>query len=345
MVGAAASLAGMRVLRLHSAADLRLHEEPSPTPTDGHSLVKVRAVGLCGSDLHWFTEGGIGDAVVDRPIVPGHEFAGVALDGPHAARVVAVDPALPCRTCELCTAGHPNLCPGIAFAGHSTTDGGLQEIVSWPTHLLHPLPGDMTPAEGAMLEPLGVALHAWDLARPRVGATIAVVGAGPIGLLMIQLALASGASRVIAVEPLAHRRAAAQRFGAETLTPDQARSPEAWDALAGFGVDVAFEIAGSDDALASSALACRPGGRLVVLGIPGDDRYGLPASTVRRKGLTITIVRRMKEMYPRTIALVEDGKVDVSSIVSAVYGLGDSAAAFAAANRREGLKVIIDPSE
>ncbi|MDO4783575.1 MAG: zinc-binding dehydrogenase [Propionibacteriaceae bacterium] len=335
----------MRVLRLHNVSDLRLHDEPAPQPAEDHCLVKVRAVGLCGSDLHWFAEGGIGDASLERPLVPGHEFAGVALDGPYAARLVAVDPAMPCRACELCSAGHPNLCPGIAFAGHSTTDGGLQEIVSWPTHLLHPLPDSMTPADGAMLEPLGVALHAWDLASPHVGSTVAVVGAGPIGLLMIQLALASGASRVIAVEPLEHRRAAARRFGAEALTPEEAHDPETWRSLTGFGVDVAFEIAGSDDAVAVSALACRPGGRLVIVGIPSDDRYTLPAGTVRRKGLTILVVRRMKEMYPRTIALVENGKVDVSSIVSAVYGMDAATSAFTSASRREGLKVVIDPNE
>lgn len=334
----------MRALRLHSRSKLRIHDEPAPTAEPGYTRVKVRAVGLCGSDLHWFCEGGIGDAVVEHPIVPGHEIAGVALDGPHAARIVAVDPAIPCRSCDFCKEGNRNLCPSVAFAGHANLDGGIQEVLRWPTALLHPLPDSMTAADGAMLEPLGVALHAWDLAHVRVGATIAVIGAGPIGLLMIQLALACGAHRVIAVEPLSHRQRAAQQFGAETLSCVQALNPATWQTTTGFGADVVFEIAGNEDSVRIAALACRPGGRLVIVGIPDDDRYVLPAALVRRKGVTISVVRRMKEMYHRTIDLVTSGKVNVSSLISASFGLDEAEEAFTQASRRSGLKVIIDPN-
>lgn len=334
----------MRVLRLHGAGDLRLHSEDAPPGGPDQTLVRVTAVGLCGSDLHWFGEGGIGDAVVTRPLVPGHEVAGVAIDGPYAGRIVALDPAIACLTCEMCAAGHRNLCPEVKFAGHGTVDGGMQEVLRWPTGLLHTLPDPMTAADGAMLEPLGVALHAWDLAHARAGSTVAVVGAGPIGLLMIQLALASGAGRVIAVERLPHRQAAARRYGAEVLDAEAADHPQAWRELCGAGVDVAFDIAGNARTLAIASTACRPGGRFVLVGIPDDDRYTFPAGTVRRKGLTIAVVRRMKEMYDRTIALVAGGKIDVRSVVSAEYPLAEAATAFSEASRRTGLKVMINPN-
>src|SRR6476646_4218405 len=154
---------------------------------------------LYGADLHWFADGGIGDAVLRRPLVLGHEFAGVVEDGPWRGRRVAIDPAIACRRCEWCQQGHPNLCEVIRFAGHGETDGGLRELVAWPDHLLHPLPESISDAGGALLEPLGVALHAFDLGHARIGGTVAVVGCGPIGLLAVGLARSAGARLVLAV--------------------------------------------------------------------------------------------------------------------------------------------------
>lgn len=331
----------MRVARLHGVGDLRLEDAPEPERAEGQTLVRVTAVGLCGSDLHWFGQGGIGDARLDRPVVPGHEFAGVGASGELDGVRVAVDPAIPCGECEMCREGHHNLCQRIAFAGQAGLDGGLAELIAWPTHLLHPLPAGLTGADGAMLEPLGVALHAWDLAHVRIGASVAVVGAGPIGLLLVQLARAAGAGRIVVVEPLAHRRDAAVSFGADVvMDPGDARNPAEWAAW-GLGVDVSFEVAGVDDAITTAMLAARPGARVVLVGIPDDDRSSFPAALARRKGLTIVMVRRMKEMYPRTIRLVEQGLVDVRAVVSARYELADAPSAFEHAVARTGLKVVI----
>jgi L-iditol 2-dehydrogenase len=167
----------MKVVRLHAAGDVRPHEEPMPQPGPGESLVRVTAVGICGSDLHWFAEGAIGDAGFAQPLVLGHEFAGVTEDG----RRVAVDPAIPCGRCELCQAGHPNLCENQRFAGYSDTDGGLREYLAWPNRCLVPLPDALSDADGAMLEPLGIAVHAVDLAKIKPGMTVGVFGCGPIG--------------------------------------------------------------------------------------------------------------------------------------------------------------------
>ncbi len=140
----------MRVARLFAAGDVRLVEEPVPKAVpEGHSLVRGTAVGLCGSDLHWFAQGGIRDAVLKDPLVLGHEFAGVIAAGPRAGTRVAVDPAIPCGACATCQEGNPNLCPTVRFAGHGSTDGGLREFLVWPDRQLHPLPDGISDADSA----------------------------------------------------------------------------------------------------------------------------------------------------------------------------------------------------
>jgi L-iditol 2-dehydrogenase len=332
----------VKVARLHGVKDVRIHDEDRPPVAEGSSLVRVTAVGLCGSDLHWFTEGAIGDAQLGgRSLVLGHEFAGVVEDGPLAGRRVAVDPAIPDFTCEQCLEGNHNLCLGIKFAGHGSVDGGLREYVAWPDRRLHPIPDSVSDAGGAVLEPLGVALHAFDLGHVRVASSVAIVGCGPIGLLMVQVARASGARQVLAVDPLPHRRAAAQSLGADAaLTPG-----EAAEAARTGQVEVAFEVAGVDDAVDTALRLARPGARVVLAGIPDGDTTTFSASLARRKGLTLVLVRRMKEMYPRAISLAERGLVDLDAVVSASYPITEVGPALTAAAARTGLKVVVSPAQ
>jgi L-iditol 2-dehydrogenase len=332
--------------RFHAARDVRLADEPIPVPAAGESLVEITAVGLCGSDLHWYDEGGIGDARITYPIVGGHEMAGVVRGGPLDGTRVAIDPAVPCHRCDLCLQGHPNLCRAIVFAGHANCDGGLQRYLAWPSARLHPLPDTLSDDDGALLEPLGVAIHAVDLGHVPLGGSVAVIGCGPIGLLLIQVARAAGAARVLAADPLAHRRQAARDRGAdEVLDPgDEAYASELAAFTGDLGVDVAFEIAGTDEAIAAAAEAVRPGGRLVLGGIPSTEESAFPASIARRKGLTMTMVRRMKEVYPRATALVTAGRVDVRGLVSHRFPLTEVEKAFETAVARQGLKVVVQPA-
>lgn len=316
----------MKVVRLHSVGDLRLHDEAAPAPGPDEALVSVTAVGVCGSDLHWFAEAGIGDARLARPLVLGHEFAGVTEGG----RRVAVDPAVPCGACKFCQEGNPNLCAALRFAGHGREDGALRERMVWPARCLVPLPDSLSDADGAMLEPLGVALHAVDLGKIRAGMRVGVFGCGPLGLLVLQVARVAGAAEVLVTEPLAHRLAVARRWSATEWSPGQE-------------VDVAFECAGENGAVEDAIAAVRPGGRVVLLGIPGDDRTAFTASVARRKGLTLKISRRMKHTYPRAIRLVADGRVDVRSLVTHRFPLEKALEAFEVAGRREGVKVIVEP--
>lgn len=314
----------MNTARLHAVADVRLHDEPMPIPRADETLVRVKAVGICGSDIHWFCEAGIGDARLVRPLVLGHEFAGVTEGGQR----VAVDPAVPCEQCAECREGNPNLCTFQHFAGHGADDGGMREWLAWKTHLLVPIPDTLSDADGAMLEPLGIAIHAVDLGKVRVGMRVGVFGCGPIGLLTLQVARAAGAAEIFVTEPLAHRLDVAKRFGAQV-----------WDGKT--QVDVAFECAGVNAAVDDAITAVKPGGRVMLVGIPGEDHTTFNASVARRKGLTIKLSRRMKHTYPRAIRLVENGLVDVRSLVTHQVPLQNISEAFELAERRAGLKVMV----
>ncbi len=332
----------MKSIRLHGTGNLQIQEEPVPVAGAGEKLVRVKSVGVCGSDLHWFGEGGIGDAKLEHPLVLGHEMAGITSDGQR----VAIDPAIPCGDCEFCDRGHPNLCSNLIFAGHGKTDGSLREWMAWSERSLVPIPDSLSDDDGALLEPLGVAIHAVDLGKLKAGMKVGVFGCGPIGLLILQVAGLSGAAKIIATDRLPHRVEAARAFGAsdafladaeDLRTLEMVRS-----ATAGRGVDVAFEAAGTQEAVEASFAAVSAGGKVILAGIPDDDRTSFTASVARRKGLTIKLVRRMKHTYPRAIELVSRGLVDVRSLVTHHFPLERAAEAFGVAQRREGLKIIIE---
>jgi L-iditol 2-dehydrogenase len=331
----------MKAIRLHGTGDLQLHDESVPAVGPGEKLIRIKSVGVCGSDLHWFAEGGIGDAKLAQPLILGHEFAGETGDGQR----VAIEPAIPCGHCEFCMHGHPNLCLSTIFAGHGNQDGALREYMAWNEKCLFPLPDLLTFEDGAMLEPLGVAVHSVDLAHLKTGMTVGVFGCGPIGLLIIQLAKLSGAANIIATDKFVHRTDAAKGYGADHVfvTGGNSRLSDIRAATTyDRGVDVAFEVAGVQETVDVSVAAVVPGGKVILAGIPDDDKTSFSASIARRKGLTEKLVRRMKHTYPRAIELVSKGLVDVRSIVTHRFALEQADEAFRVAERREGLKIMIE---
>ena len=321
-----------------------MHEEPQPVPGPGDALLRVTAVGICGSDLHWVTGSGTTAVDLDEPLVVGHEFAGVAESGKFAGQRVAVDPAIACGTCEYCEEGNPNLCLNLRFAGPEAEDGALREYMAWPEKTMYPLPDALSDVDGVMLEPLGVAVHAVDLGHVKTAMTVGVFGLGPVGLLIMQVARAAGATCIVATEKLPHRLDAAKALGVNyVFQADGGREvDEILKATGGKGVDVAFEVCNDNSGVEAAVGAVKAGGTVVLTGIPHDNRTSFTAAVARRKGLTIRMTRRMKHAYPRSIRLVENGVVDVRSLVTHRFPLSEYEQAFEVARKREGLKVIIE---
>ena len=347
----------MTAVRLYGPEDLRVDRVPRPGPPgSGEVLLRVTAVGVCGSDLHTYQDGRIGDTSVLQPITLGHEFGGVveavaadALDGNFQPLLtgtrVAVDPAQPCGRCAMCEQGHPNLCHRLHFCGLFPDEGSLSNYMLVPSHTCFPVPDAIDDAGAALLEPLGIAIHAIDLAHIRVANSVAILGAGPIGLYILQLAKLSGADPIFVSDKFDWRLAKAEAYGAIPINCDQMDAVQAvLEATAGQGVDVAMEAAWADHSVQQAAEMTRLGGRLVLVGIPGSDNLHLKHSTARRKGLTIRMSRRMKHTYPRAIKLAQSGKVDLNGIVSHHFPLEQTPAAFALnlAYRDDVVKIVID---
>jgi L-iditol 2-dehydrogenase len=314
----------MKSLRLHDIGVVKVHDEPVPQPKPGEVLLRVTAVGICGSDIHWFAEGTTGAGGFKEPFVLGHEFAAVVEGGAMAGMRVAVEPHVACGRCQYCLEGNPNLCPDHYFAGQAPQDGTLRQYMCWPESHLFPIPDNISDDAGALLEPLGVALYTVDLGHLRAGMRVGVYGCGPIGLMVVQLARLSGAAEIVATDRLSHRLKAAERMGATAVYSASKASdlPE---------VDVAFEVAGDQGAVDTAVETFNPGGRVILCGIPSDNRTSSRASTARRKGLTFQLVRRMKHTYPRAIRLVEEGLIDLESLISHRFSLADGVQAFKAA--------------
>jgi L-iditol 2-dehydrogenase len=331
----------MLAARLHGPADLRIEEVPHPGPPGRDQiLLRVKTTGLCGSDLHSYLDAHIGDTRIESPLIIGHEFVGVvegtgseALDG-HFAPIrsgtrVAVDPAQPCGQCDLCQKGHPNLCIRLHFCGNYPYGGSLCEWMHMPARSCFPIPDNVDDIAATLLEPLGVAIHAVDLAHFHVGDSAAILGAGPIGILILQVARLAGADPVFVTDRLSWRLDLARRFGGIPIhfeQEDPVRNVR--EHTGGLGADVVLEAAWGDATVGQAAEIARPGARVVLVGIPSDDRLEMKHSTARRKGLTLVLCRRMKHTYPSALHLVQRGLVNVQALVSHHFPLRQAAEAF-----------------
>lgn len=347
----------MMAARLHGPADLRVEQVPHPGPPGpDQALLRVTAVGICGSDLHSYKDGRIGDAIVEQPLILGHEFAAVIeaigsdniggdFEPLKPGMRVAVDPAQPCWRCEMCEQGHPNLCHHLHFCGSYPDSGSLSQWMHMPARACFAMPDSIDDAGAALLEPLGIAIHAVDLARIRVANSVAILGAGCIGLSILQLAKLSGAQPIFVSDKFPWRLALAEELGAIPINCDQEEPVRAVQkATGGHGVDVAIEAAWADESVQQAAEMARLGGRMVIVGISEDDQLRLRHSTARRKGLTIRLARRMKHTYPRSIKLAQSGAVNLKAMVSHRFPLAQAPQAFAlnAGYQDNVVKVIID---
>ena len=290
----------MRVAELIARREFRLHEASLPDPGPGEVRVRVEAVGVCGSDLHSYSEGGVGDTPCQYPMVLGHEPAGTVLltgagvTGWAPGDRAAFEPAIYCYHCESCRSGHHNVCERIRFMSMPGEPGFFRDEANIPARNLVPIPPGVSLPLSTVSEPLAVVLHSMQFAQVRLGETVAVFGAGPIGLLTVACVKLAGAGRIWSVEPVAHRRELARQAGADAAIDPAAADP-VWEILRdtrGRGVDVAIDCAAKGSSMNHAIHAARNAGRVVITGIPGEIQVALDASPMRRKELALYNVRR-----------------------------------------------------
>jgi len=324
--------ATMRVSVLRAAGDLTVEERPEPTPGPHEVLVRVASVGVCGSDVHYFEHGRIGSHVVDSPLVLGHEASGkVVAVGSSVTRLtvgerVSVEPGVPDFACRQCLAGRYNLCENMRFFATPPIDGAFAELVTVHEQFAHPVPESLTDDAAALLEPLSVGL--WACAKGGVGAgsRVLVTGAGPVGLVAAQSALALGAATVTVTDVNPNRLSLARELGVtETLDVGSTSVSES-----GVEVDSLLECSGHPGATADAIRAVAPAGRVVLVGMGGDEA-SLPVSRIQERELTLTGTFRYAHTWPAAIALAASGRVQLDRLVTGHYDLDDVRTALTAA--------------
>jgi L-iditol 2-dehydrogenase len=322
----------MKQATLYGIKDIRIEDVPAPEPGPGEALVRVKAVGVCGSDVHYYLEGRIGDQVVTEPMPVGHEFMGVVEDtgadyeGPPKGARVAIEPGVSCGECDNCRNGRPNLCPNVIFYGTPPVHGSFREYVTHPGGLLFPLPDEVSDAAGALLEPLGIALYAVWRVGVELGDVVVVLGSGPIGLLTAACAKAAGASRTIMTDILPYRMEFAKTYVADEVLDGNDDVPGRVAGLTGGkGAGVVFECAGKPETVVQCATTAGIGGRVGLVGIPEEDEVPLPIHHCRRRELTLQNVRRSRFTGPPGIELVARGRIDLDALATHSFPLEKTA--------------------
>ena len=335
----------MRASVMTGVGTLQIEERPIPSPGPREVLIEVAAVGVCGSDVHYYRHGRIGDFIVEEPMILGHELSGriaAVGDGVDAGRVgqrVAVEPQHPCRRCRQCTAGRYNMCPEMKFYATPPVDGAFCRYVTIGAEMAHPVPDSMSDDAAALLEPLSVAIATMRKAEIAPGSTVLIAGAGPIGVICAQAARAFGAARIVVSDPVPSRRERVLRFGAtEVLDP-------AVDDIAALDpqVDAFVDASGAAPAVVSGIMAVGPAGRVVLVGM-GTGDYALPISYIQFMEITVTGVFRYTDTWPAAIHLVSSGAVDLDSLVTGRYDLEHVADALDSDTEPTSLKSIVMPS-
>lgn len=315
----------MRASVLIKPGQIEIQTRPIPSPAPDEVLVRIACVGVCGSDIHYYRYGRIGDQIIEAPQCLGHEGSGYIesigsdVTGLQTGQLVAIEPNRSCGWCTQCRAGRYNLCPDVKFMGTPPVEGIYQEYYLVHFSQCHPVPAGVTPAAAAMIEPFVTGLCASRDLHPDPGQSALVIGVGAIGLGCVNMARLYGATTVIALDKLDPRLALAAAQGAtHTLNVTQADPLEFVHSVVGpDGVDCVYEASGAGSEVADLMVtALARNGKLSVMGIPTEDRLPLPIHEARRRALTIHNVRRFANCYPPAIRLVAAGRVDLDAWVT-----------------------------
>lgn len=334
----------MRVGVLYEPGVLKLEDRPVPEPKANEVLVEVRSVGVCGSDVHYYRHGRIAHHVVQKPLVLGHEAGGriVALGrdvGPaRLGERVAIEPGVPCRLCDQCKSGHYNLCSEMAFFATPPVDGAFAQYVVIAADFAHPVPDTVSDDAAGLMEPLSVGI--WACAKAHVGpaSRVLIAGAGPIGLVNLQVARARGATEVIVSDILATRLEAAKRFGASQVIDAGSQRLDGLE----IEVDSFIDCSGAEAAVQQGIRAVRAGGRVVLIGM-GRDELLLPVGVIQVREIILTGTCRYANTYPKAISLAAKGLVDLDGMVTGRFGLDQAEEALNEDRNPTALKVVVEP--
>jgi L-iditol 2-dehydrogenase len=344
----------MKAAVLTGVRALEIRDVPTPRVVrDDDVLVRSRAVGVCGSDLHYFLSDFVGGDSVSYPFIPGHECAGVVeRTGRGVARVkpgdpIVIEPAVSCGTCDQCRAGRPHTCRKLLFLGHyGELTGGMAEFTLAPERNCVPLPRGMSLVRGALAEPLSIALYSAALAGPVAGKSAAVLGAGPIGLCTALALKADGSGPLFMTDKADARVRAAATAGADWAgNPDEVDVPAEILSREPLGLDLVFECCGDPPALDQGVALLKPGGTLVVVGISLEARVSFDSGRVRRKEIRVQNVRRQNACLERAVRLIHEGRVNVDFLATHFFPLERAREAYeTAAERRDGvIKAVVTP--
>jgi L-iditol 2-dehydrogenase len=335
----------MRAAVLREPGGVVIEERPIPRAGPGQVVIRVRAVGVCGSDTHYYEHGRIGRFVVEAPLVLGHEAAGEVTDlGAGVTRLaigqrVSIEPGVPDLTCWQCLTGRYNLCPNMRFFGTPPVDGAFAEYVVVHQAFAHPVPASVGDNAAALLEPLSVGIWACMKGRVTAGSRVLITGAGPIGLVSVAAALAFGATEVVVSDVNPVRLALAKELGATTVI--DARETSVADLHRPPGV--LLECSGHPPAIGEAIRALDRAGRAVLVGMGGDEIL-LPLSVIQERELELTGTFRYAGTWPRAIALIASGRIDLDRLVTGTYRLDQVQEALTAGRRdQRSVKVVVHP--
>ncbi len=315
---------------------LEFREVEVPKIKADEVLVKMEAIGVCGSDVHYYSHGKIGDFVVEFPFILGHECAGTVVEtGSDVKHLnvgdrVALEPGIPCGQCEFCLTGKYNLCPDVKFFATPPYDGCLMNYVSHPARFAFKLPDNVSSVEGALVEPLAIGINAALTGGVKLGDSVVIFGAGCIGLVSLLASKAYGATQVIMVDIIEKRLEVAKGMGAVTLNARECDVPAEIKRLTGGkGAQVVIDCAGTNTTMCQTVEVAKAAGTIVWVGLASDTVSGLKVGPISTRELTIKSIFRYKNLYPVTIAAIADGKIDISGIISDKYKFEDTPKAFA----------------
>lgn len=338
---------------LEKVGQIEFRTIKTPKPRPDEALVKIEACGVCGSDVHYYQHGRIGDFVVRKPLILGHECAGtVVAVGRRVKNValgdrVAIEAGTTCGRCEHCRSGRYNLCPDVVFLATPPVHGAFVQYLAHPASWLHKLPDGVSFEEGAMLEPFNVGLYAAKLAQVQPGDTVAVLGSGPIGLTALQAAKVFGATTLIATDIAPARLRLAKRLGATATVNAKKSDPVAaiLELTEGKGADVVFEAAGTVPTAQQAVAAVKRGGAIALIGLGTQDRFEMPVTDIICKEVRLSGQFRYANLYPPAIELVASGAVDLKSMITHRYPLAKLPEAMAACAQGDpkAVKTMIAP--